>query len=133
MKRETVIQLIDQWQEGSIRPEDLDLLKEELRANRALLELYVEMAEMHSLLVQAHDAPSPVNEVLPAERIAHLQKRRTTRVAFMAAAALIIISLVVMSFFLVDLNRDATFTLKSSLGSRFCPCSNRRDPALRSR
>lgn len=104
--------------DGSISEEDLVTLEHELAHNEDARKLYIECSEIHSLLEEKTTSSPTVKNVVPIERIIRRQKLRNMRVAAFAAAALVIIGLVVMQFFMVD-ERPPTLTFATAPGTQF--------------
>ena len=130
MKEQKLIDLIEQWLDQSISEQDLTLLKAELLANRSALEHYVNMAEMQSMLEQASAQTQQLSNIVPMERIVRRQKRRTFRVALVAAAAVVVLSLITMKMFYIDVAQSPALAFETSPGTQFTLTHSSSDEAL---
>lgn len=118
MNKDRLTDLIEQWIDGVITAENLNELKAELRSNHDSLEYYVDLAQIHSLLKQGQSSQLPASNVVPMERIIHRQKRRNIRMALVAAAAVIVLSLLTMRLFFVEDVTRPEITFESSPGTQ---------------
>lgn len=106
MNRDTLTKLIEQWLDHTITEQDFVTLKHELVSNPQSTELYVDIAETHSLLAQSRSNAHAPSNVIPINEILRRQKRRTVKIASTAAAAIVLITLLSLQLFFVD--RSAT-------------------------
>jgi len=128
--------LIEQWLDQTISEQDLTLLKAELLSNRSALECYVNMAEMHSMLEQSQASAQPLqpSNVVPMERILRRQKRRISRVALAAAAAVLVLGLITMRLFFIDpTEHSPTLVFETAPGTQFTLTHNGDDDAPKGR
>ena len=118
MNPETLKILILDLLDGCISQADLQALEAELSSSESARELYIEYTEIHSNLELQIAAEPTATNVVPIERIIRRQKRRTLKIAALSAAAILLISLVVMQFFLVK-EQKPSLTFRVAPDSEF--------------
>ncbi|NWK55053.1 FecR domain-containing protein [Verrucomicrobiaceae bacterium N1E253] len=119
MNQEELTSLIEAWLDHTISESELTRLKQELLANRESVEYYVELAEMHSLLSQAKTTTLPQTNVVPMERVLKRQKNKTIKIALISAAAILVLSAVLMRLFFVDPETPPSLAFQTSPGTLF--------------
>ncbi|MCH7224796.1 LamG-like jellyroll fold domain-containing protein [Haloferula sp. A504] len=103
----TILRMLD----GELSAEEVDALEAELLENVAARETYRELARIHSILETRHKGQAFVQQagIVPIERVMARQRSRIVRIALTAAAAIILISALVLSLLQVPPSPIASF------------------------
>lgn len=118
MKNKELDTLIMDLLDGSLQARDLPVLEQELSSSPEAMQRYLDYSNLDILLTidtEIGDATPP--SVVPIDRIIRRQKQRSIRISVIAAAAIILTSLVVMQLFFIDRSSPPTIAFKTS------PCS----------
>ncbi len=111
--------LVHDYLDGIISQQELEILQELLTHDPEARAVYREAIFLHSALQQHSQAVSSLaTNVIPMERVVRRQKRKVLKFAAVAAVALLMVSLGVMSLFESKAN-GSELTIKSAPGTQF--------------
>ena len=121
MKTSKLETLIQDFFDGNLAEENLEILQDELRFNPEARDLYRDYVHLQNAVQLQAEAPDPLSlHVIPIDRIIRRQKRRSIRVSMMAAAAVLVLGLISMKLFFVDpAVAPATLAFKTSPSTQF--------------
>ena len=112
--------LIQDLVEGGIDPHDLVKLEAELISDPQSMSSYLAYQDLNNLLeVRAEICRQVSTPVVPVELILKRQKLKTFRTALLSAAALVLLTLIVLNLFFVKTNQGKGLTFESSPGTKF--------------
>ncbi|NWK55083.1 FecR domain-containing protein [Verrucomicrobiaceae bacterium N1E253] len=113
--------LIQQAIDGEISTDDFAELEQLLLVDPEALASYRKYAWLSSSLETQHSHSISMSDspVVPVDKVIQLQSRRTRRIALMAAAAVIVLSLIAMRLFFVDPTSPPTLSFQTSPGTLF--------------
>ncbi|MFC4991474.1 LamG-like jellyroll fold domain-containing protein [Rubritalea tangerina] len=110
--------LIQKLLDGSIETDELHQLEQIFRAHPEAIDAYIDMSEIHSFLGSKEAESAQYGTVVPMERIVRRQKRRQLKVAALAAAAIVLISLLSLQLFWFQ-SKSSDLAFSTSPQSRF--------------
>lgn len=119
MTRPHLIRLIQALIDGRISEQDLALVQDELARSEDARNLYLDTVEIDTFLSQQTTEPALKDNVVSMEHVVQRQKRRVFKVAVMAAAALLILSLVTMRVFFIETTPPSGLTFEVAPGTQF--------------
>jgi len=110
---------IQELLDGVISVADLELLQQELETSERARELYIDSAEIHSILTQTEEAVAhlPTN-IVPMERIMRRQGRKTLRIVALSTAAILLIGLISMQLFFIS-SPEPALVFETSPGTQY--------------
>lgn len=112
--------LTNGWLEGLLNDSESERLQALLRGSSELRSLYLTLIHTDTLAQQAlKSQPIIAEPLIPVETILTEQKRRAVRTSVLAAAAVIAIGVMVMSFFLAPKPEAGELTFQTSQGTHF--------------
>lgn len=111
--------LIQELLDGRISAEELPILEAELEASEDARELYLDTVEIHSFLTQQEMPSALKRKIVPMDRILRRQKRRSLRVAMLAAAAVLLLALVAMRMFFIQPTKQQPLVFTTAPGTQF--------------
>ena len=113
--------LINDLIEGVIAEEEFARLQQELTENPEARKIYCQYIHVQNALDEHSSGASAFasSKVVPIEKILRRQRSRQFKIAILAAAAVLIISLVTMRLFFVDAARPASLAFQTSPGTQF--------------
>lgn len=117
MKQEDLYQALSRLVDRDISPELFAELEAYLLSSEQAKRQYQEYMHLYSLTNLEIDLQGRGDIVVPVDRILRKQKRRSVTIALSAAAAVIVMGIAMMQFFLVD--HGDTLAFDTSPGSRF--------------
>lgn len=119
MKQEEIESVIQDLFDGQLEEEKLALLENELRTNGQARNIYRDYVQLHNALEQkSWDLMLPPKGVIPVHRLIKRQKARIMKVAVFSAAAVLLVGLVIMAFFLVK-PKEPSLVFQAAAGSTF--------------
>lgn len=119
MKNAQLEKLIQDLTEGCITPQDLAELESELISNPQSMSRYIAYQDLDNLLqVSTELSAQQSASVVPIELILQRQKRKDLRTAMLSAAALVMLTFVVMRLLFVSPN-EPSLTFQTSPGTQF--------------
>ncbi|MFC4991453.1 LamG-like jellyroll fold domain-containing protein [Rubritalea tangerina] len=113
-----LVEYIERWLDGTLSAPEIQLLKAELLRNPEALETYVDIAETHGLLIHGNTSPISHSNVVPVDQILQREKRRNLKIAALAAAAIVVLSLISLKLFFVT-PPPTTLAFQTSPGTLF--------------
>ncbi len=111
--------LVHDYLDGIISQQELETLQALLKNDAEARGVYREAIFLHSALQQHSQAVNSLaNNIIPMERVVRRQKRKIIKFAAVAAVALLMVSLGLMSLFGSDVN-GSVLTMRSAPGTQF--------------
>lgn len=108
-------QLIQGAIDGSLTDTEFQALQETLLADPKARETYKKFVWLSSALDVQHAGVATSSAVVPVDKIIHLQNRRTLRQSLIAAAAIILVTLISLRLFFIETPADSlTFQISPS-------------------
>ncbi len=120
MKQALLESLIQNLIDGALSQDQFDQLDAELRSNPASMATYLAYVDLDNMMVlELEEKRHNFGSVVPIERIIHRQKKRAFRTALLAAAAVVLLSLIGMRLFFIDTTRPPTLAFQTCPGTHF--------------
>ncbi|BDS05179.1 hypothetical protein NT6N_02190 [Oceaniferula spumae] len=113
--------LIQELIEGTISDSDFELITQELRDRPEALSYYRELVGIHNLLGEMAAERRALKGIMPIESMMLEQKKKVRKMALYAAAAVLVIAAISMSFFLAPsrTQNQRALTFATSPGTQF--------------